>query len=84
MKSILSTVVLLAYPNHNLPFEIYSDVSDYQMDAVILQNGRPVAYWSRKLNSEKLHHHGERDVGYSNVFEGISIYAHGSQIDNFH
>ena len=51
MKSILSTDVLLAYPNHNLPFEVYSDASDYQMGAAIVQNGRPVAYWSRKFNS---------------------------------
>ena len=50
MKSILSTDVLLAYPNHNLPFEVYSDASDYQMGAAIIQNGRPVAYWSRKFN----------------------------------
>ena len=51
MISILSTDVLLAYPNHNLPFEVYSDASDYQMGAAIVQNGRPVAYWSRKFNS---------------------------------
>ena len=51
MKSILSTDVLLAYSNHNLPFEVYSDASDYQMGAAIIQNERPVAYWSRKLNA---------------------------------
>ena len=35
---------------HNLPFEVHIDSSDYQMGVAILQQGRPVAYWSRKLN----------------------------------
>ncbi|KAL7530913.1 LOW QUALITY PROTEIN: hypothetical protein ACHAXR_008651, partial [Thalassiosira sp. AJA248-18] len=50
MKDLMVAECLMAYPDHNKGFQIYTDASDYQMGAVICQNGKPVAYWSRKLD----------------------------------
>ena len=49
MKALIATDTLLAYPHHNKPLEIEMDSSNYQLGGVIKQNGRPVAYYSRKL-----------------------------------
>ncbi len=50
MKKILSREVLLAYPDFSQPFEIHTDASHTQLGAVISQAGRPIAFYSRKLN----------------------------------
>eukprot|EP00957_Ditylum_brightwellii_P178285 13578585-Ditylum_brightwellii.AAC.1 len=51
MKKIVSKDVLLAYPDFDVPFEIYTDASDRQLGVVITQNGQPLAYYSCKLNN---------------------------------
>jgi hypothetical protein len=48
VKRRISTEVLLMYPDFNLPFEIYTDGSKFQLGAVIVQNGRPLANLTAK------------------------------------
>ena len=37
MKVVLATDTLTAYLEYNKPFKIYTDVSDYQLGACIIQ-----------------------------------------------
>jgi hypothetical protein len=49
MKAILAFDYINAYPDYNKPFHIYSDASDHQLGAAILQDGRSITYFSKKL-----------------------------------
>ena len=50
MKKTISRDALLAYPNFNKTFEIHTDASKTQLGAVISQDNKPIAFYSRKLN----------------------------------
>ena len=50
MKKAISKEALLVYPNFNKPFVIHTDASNFQLGGVISQDGKPIAFYSRKLN----------------------------------
>ena len=51
IKHVIGREVLFAYPDFNAPFEIHTDASKLQVGAVIYQKGKPIAFYSQKMNS---------------------------------
>jgi hypothetical protein len=62
IKKVIGTEVLLCYPDFYKPFHLYTDASDHQLGAVIMQDKKPIAFYSRKLNTaQKRYTTTERD-----------------------
>jgi hypothetical protein len=50
LKGILVKVSVLKLPDFDKDFEIHSDASDFAIGGVLVQEGRPVAFESKKLS----------------------------------
>ncbi len=53
MRLLMVVDALAAYPDHNKRFDVYTDASDFQLGACIIQEGRPIAYFLRKLTKSQ-------------------------------
>jgi hypothetical protein len=51
IRYTIARQVLLKYPDFTKPFDIFTNASDYQLGAVISQEGWQIAFYSRKLNN---------------------------------
>ncbi|KAE8661278.1 hypothetical protein F3Y22_tig00116012pilonHSYRG00001 [Hibiscus syriacus] len=50
LKAAVSQEPVLALPDFTMPFEVHTDASDFAIGGVLMQEGHPIAFESRKLN----------------------------------
>ena len=51
------------FPQFDKPFHVYTDASNYQLGAVIMQENKPLAFYSRKLtDTQKRYTTGEQEL----------------------
>ena len=48
---MLKKEAVLVYPDFKKTFDLYTDVSDLQLGATLVQEGKPIGFYTRKLNS---------------------------------
>ena len=49
IKNMLSKETLLRYPDFSKEFKLHTDASKKQLGAVVAQDGKPIAFYSRRL-----------------------------------
>ena len=75
-KEMLERQAILSYPDFSQPFDLYTDASDTQLGATLVQKGKPLGFYTRKLNDAQAKYTvGEKELlgiveGFK-AFEGI-------------
>jgi hypothetical protein len=79
LKIALITAPVLAMPDFEKPFEVVVDASNHSLGGVLLQEGHPIAFESRKLSpAERNYHAYEREaLGVLHAFRVWRCYLEG-------
>jgi hypothetical protein len=62
IKQKVSQETLLAFPDFEKEWHVYTDASNTQLEAVIMQEGNPLAFYGRKLRSAQTCTTGEKEL----------------------
>ena len=72
-KKMLAKAAMLSFPDFTKPFHLYSDASDKQLGATVVQDGKPLGFYTRKLNpAQKNYTVGEREL--LGIVEGLKAF----------
>ena len=72
-KEMLKKEALLSFPDFTKPFHLYTDASDRQLGATVVQEGKPLGFYTRKLNpAQKNYTVGEREL--LGIVEGLKAF----------
>ena len=89
-KRMVMGEALLAYPDFSKPFHVFTDASDYQLGGVIMQNNKPLAFYTRKLNKAQMNYTtGEQELlgivetlrTFENILMGQQIVVHTDHLN---
>jgi hypothetical protein len=75
LKTLLTTAPVLAQPDINKPFDVYCDASGSGLGCVLMQEGRVIAYASRKLRRHE-EHYPTHDLELAAVVHALKIWRH--------
>ena len=89
-KQMVIREALLSYPDFSGEFHVYADASDYQLGAVIVQEGKPIAFYTRKLNkAQSKYPTGEKELlsivetlkEFQNILLGQKVVVHTDHLN---
>jgi hypothetical protein len=90
IKRVIAKETLLSFPDFSKDFHVYTDASDKQLGAVIMQDDKPLAFYSRKLNpAQKRYTTGEQELlsivetlkEFRNILFGQKIIVHTDHLN---
>ena len=73
-KEMIMTEVKLAFPDFSKPFHLYTHVSNIQLGTTLVQDWKPIGFYTRKLN--KVQHSytvGEKEL--LGIAEGLKAFS---------
>ena len=73
VKEMIQKEALLQYPDFTKPFDLFTDASDIQLGATLVQEGKPLGFFTRKLNSAQRNYSvGEKEL--LSIVEGLKAF----------
>ena len=54
VKDIITSKVKLTFLDYSNPFHLYTNISDIQLGATLVQDGNPLEFYTRKINDSQV------------------------------